>query len=77
MVIALSRAGSMVFWRPSEAVSVGRPADSVRVAATFGLLLGSVVMVVLAAPIQAYVQAAAVQLFDLGPYMQIIGGGDA
>ncbi len=77
MIIALSRAGSMVFWRPSEAVSVGRSADRVRVAATVGLLLGSVVMVVAAAPIQAYVQAAATQLFDLAPYMEIIRGGEA
>lgn len=77
MIIALSRAGSMVFWRSSEAVSVGRPADSVRVAATFGLLFGSVVLVVAAGPIQAYVQAAATQLFDLAPYMEIIRGGDA
>ena len=77
MLIALSRAGSMVFWRPSDAVSVGRPADGVRVAATFGLLFGSVVLVVAAAPIQAYVQATATQLFDLAPYMDIIRGGDA
>ena len=77
MVIALSRAGSMVFWRPSEAVSVGRPADRVRVVASFGLLLGSVLLVVVAQPIQAYMQATAAQLFDLGPYMQIIRGGEA
>jgi len=77
MVIALSRAGSMVFWRPSEAVSVGRPADRVRVVASFGLLLGSVLLVVVAQPIQAYMQATAAQLFDLEPYLQIIRGGDA
>ena len=77
MLIALSRAGSMVFWRPSQAVSVGRPADGIRVAATLGLLLGSVVMVLAASPIQAYVHAAAAQLFDLAPYLQIIQGGDA
>lgn len=76
MVIALSRAGSMVFWRPSEAVSVGRRADTTRLAATFGLLLGSVLLVVAAQPIQAYVQATAAQLFDLAPYLQIIRRGD-
>lgn len=77
MLIALSRAGSMVFWRSSEAATVGRPADPMRVAATVGLLLGSLVLVVAAQPIQAYVQAAAAQLFDLGPYLQIIQGGAA
>lgn len=77
MVIALSRAGSMVFWRPSEAVSVARRADGVRVAASFGLLLGSLVLVVAAQPIEAYMQATAAQLFDLAPYLQIIPGGEA
>jgi multicomponent K+:H+ antiporter subunit D len=64
----------MVFWRASEAVSVGRRADTMRVVATFGLLLSSVLLVVAAHPIQAYMQATAAQLFDLPPYLQIIGG---
>ena len=76
MLIALGRAGSMVFWRPSAAVSVGRAADNVRVSAAFGLLLGSVVLVVAAQPIQAYMQAVAAQLFDLGPYLEIVRGHD-
>jgi len=74
MLIALSRAGSMLFWRPSQAVSVGRPADSLRVVAALGLLLGSVVLVVAAQPIQAYAQATASQLLDLAPYLQIVRG---
>jgi len=77
MVLALGRAGSMIFWRSSDAASVGRPADTIRMVACFGLLLGSVVLVLAAAPIHAYVQAAANQLFDLGPYLQIIQGGAA
>ena len=77
MLIALNRAGSMVFWRASDAATVATPADPVRVAAAVGLLLGSLVMVGAANPIQAYVQAAAAQLFDLMPYMQIIQGGGA
>ncbi|MCQ4288006.1 monovalent cation/H+ antiporter subunit D [Pseudomonas stutzeri] len=77
MVIALSRAGSLVFWRSSEAAVVAVPADSLRMLATFGLLLGSVLLVVAAQPIQAYVQATAAQLFDLGPYLQIIQGAGA
>jgi len=39
MLISLSRAGSLVFWRPS-AEAVGQPADPIRVLATVGLLLG-------------------------------------
>lgn len=76
MLIALARAGSMVFWRPSEAVSVGRPADSIRMLAALGLLLGGIVLVLLAQPVQGYVQATAAQLLDLRPYLQIIPGHD-
>lgn len=76
MLISLSRAGSLVFWRPS-AEAVGQPADAIRVLATVGLLLGSVMLVVAAGPLQAFVQATAAQLLDVGPYLQILQGGAA
>ena len=74
MLISLSRAGSLVFWRPS-AEAVGQPADPIRVLATVGLLLGSVMLVVAAGPLQAFVQATAAQLLDVAPYLQILQGG--
>lgn len=77
MLIALNRAGSMLFWRASDAATVAAPADSVRVVGAFGLLLGSLAMVFAAQPIQAYTRAAAAQLFDLAPYLQIIHQGGA
>jgi len=76
MLISLSRAGSLVFWRPS-AEAVGQPADAIRVLATVGLLLGSVILVVAAGPLQAFVQATAAQLLDVAPYLQILQGGAA
>ncbi|MGE4406120.1 monovalent cation/H+ antiporter subunit D [Pseudomonas sp.] len=76
MLIALSRAGSLVFWRSSEA-AIGLAADPVRVLATLGLLLGSLLLVAAAQPLQAYVQAAAAQLLDPTPYLQIVSGGEA
>lgn len=76
MLISLSRAGSLVFWRPS-AEEVGQPADAIRVLATVGLLLGSVMLVVAAGPLQAFVQATAAQLLDVAPYLQILQGGAA
>ncbi|WP_404394721.1 monovalent cation/H+ antiporter subunit D [Stutzerimonas chloritidismutans] len=76
MLISLSRAGSLVFWRPS-AEAVGQPADPIRVLATVGLLLGSVMLVVAAGPLQAFVQATAAQLLDVAPYLQILQGGAA
>ncbi|WP_454913786.1 monovalent cation/H+ antiporter subunit D [Stutzerimonas chloritidismutans] len=76
MLISLSRAGSLVFWRPS-AEAVGQPADAIRVLATVGLLLGSVMLVVAAGPLQAFAQATAAQLLDVAPYLQILQGGAA
>ena len=76
MLISLSRAGSLVFWRPS-AEAVGQPADAIRVLATVGLLLGSVMLVVAAGPLQAFVQATAAQLLDVAPYLPILQGGAA
>ncbi|WP_278398426.1 monovalent cation/H+ antiporter subunit D [Stutzerimonas kunmingensis] len=76
MLISLSRAGSLVFWRPS-AEAVGQPADAIRILATVGLLLGSVMLVVAAGPLQAFVQATAAQLLDVAPYLQILQGGAA
>ena len=76
MLIALSRAGSLVFWRhASEAV--GQVADPIRVVATAGLLLASVVLVAAAGPLQAFMQATAAQLLDVAPYLQIVPGGAA
>ncbi|KIZ34708.1 MAG: monovalent cation/H+ antiporter subunit D [Pseudomonas sp. K35] len=76
MLISLSRAGSLVFWRPS-AEAVGQPADAIRILATVGLLLGSVMLVVAAGPLQAFVQATAAQLLDVAPYLQILQEGAA
>lgn len=77
MLIALSRAGSMVFWRSSEAATVGSQAEPVRLLATALLLSASLLLVVFGQPVQAYVQATASQLLELGPYLQIIPGGEA
>ena len=74
-IIALSRAGSTVFWRSSgEPVSVTR-CDSGRLVATLGLLMASVVLVAAAQPLQRYLDATAKQLLDLAPYLQLVGGG--
>lgn len=79
MLVTLSRAGSTLFWRNSDVMpeTPAMPTDPLRLLATLGLLLGSVVLVIVAQPVQAYVQATAAQLFDLGPYLQIIQGGGA
>ena len=50
--------------------------DGVRTLATAGLLSSSVLLVMFAAPVLAYVQATAAQLLDLAPYMQLVSAGE-
>jgi multicomponent K+:H+ antiporter subunit D len=76
MLIALSRSGSLLFWRGSGEPA-GATADGVRLLATCGLLAGSVALVVFAQPIIGYLQATAAQLLELGPYLAIIRGAQA
>lgn len=76
MLIALSRAGSLVFWRASSDAQ-GGAADPVRLLATVGLLFGSLALVAAAGPLQAFMQATAAQLLDVRPYLQIVQGGAA
>ncbi|CAM5394210.1 Monovalent cation/H+ antiporter subunit D OS=Stutzerimonas stutzeri OX=316 GN=CXK95_17175 PE=3 SV=1 [Stutzerimonas stutzeri] len=68
-----------MFWRTkgeSPAI-VDAGADPVRLLATLGLLSGSLLLVVLAQPVQGYLQATASQLLNLQPYLQTITGGGA
>ncbi|MGE8359492.1 monovalent cation/H+ antiporter subunit D [Pseudomonas sp.] len=77
MLIALSRAGSTLFWRgdapPAEASGIR--CDGGRLLAAGGLLLTSVALVVAAQPVLAYLQATAEQLLTLQPYLSIVRGG--
>ncbi|TBV12205.1 monovalent cation/H+ antiporter subunit D [Stutzerimonas kirkiae] len=75
-LIALSRTGSLVFWR-----SFGSPlqstesADAWRLLATLGLLSGSVLLLALAEPLNAYLQATVAQLLEPERYIQRVMGG--
>ena len=76
---ALSRAGSLVFWRTNDECPAiaGAGVDPIRLLATLGLLSASLLLVVLAQPVQGYLQATASQLLNLQPYLQTITGGGA
>ena len=76
-IVTLSRAGNRLFWRNNGQAAEGPLADPLRLAATAGLLLASVVLVIVAQPLQAYLDAAAAQLLDLAPYLRIVEGGEA
>lgn len=79
-LVALSRAGTSLFWlgHGAEASpSKAEPADRISLLAALGLLLASPLLLIAAAPIMAYLEAAAAQLLDLQPYLSIIAGGAA
>ena len=77
LLIALSRAGSALFWAGQHVPGVAQKADPARLLATVGLLSGSIVLVIAAQPISAYMQATAEQLLNLQPYLAIVRGGEA
>lgn len=77
LLIALSRAGSALFWAGQQTPGLAEKADPVRLLATIGLLSGSVLLVIGAQPISAYMQATAEQLLNLQPYLAIVRGGEA
>ncbi|SDO75941.1 monovalent cation/H+ antiporter subunit D [Pseudomonas jinjuensis] len=76
-IVALSRAGSTLFWRTGRTVLGSAERDPLRLLATLGLLLTAPLLVLLAKPLLVYVQATAAQLLDVELYRQAILGGGA
>ena len=76
-IVALSRAGNRLIWRNNGQTSEGPLVDPVRLLAAAGLLLMAVGLVVIAQPLQEYLNATAAQLLDLAPYLRIVVGAGA
>jgi multicomponent K+:H+ antiporter subunit D len=76
-LVALSRAGSTLFWRVGLSQLGSAELDHGRLLACAGLLLLSLALMVGAAPLLSYVEATASQLHDLALYRQIIESGAA
>lgn len=76
-IVALSRAGSTLFWRTGLSVLGSANREPVKMLASFGLLASAPLMVVAARPLIDYTQAAAAQLLDAGLYRHaiLLGGG--
>lgn len=70
-LVALSRAGSTLFWRVGNDVLGSAELDRGRLLATFALLATALLLVAFAAPLLDYVQATAVQLHDVDLYRQV------
>ncbi|MWV15918.1 monovalent cation/H+ antiporter subunit D [Pseudomonas sp. L-22-4S-12] len=76
-LVALSRAGSTLFWRVGLDQLDSAELDYGRLGACLGLLLLSPLLVLLAAPVLEYLAATVSQLHDLAAYRQTLqaGGG--
>jgi multicomponent K+:H+ antiporter subunit D len=76
-LIALSRAGSVLFWRTSEEPpTTTRSVHRTSLTASGGLLALGIGLAVLAAPVTRYTEAAAAQLFDTAAYVAAVLGPD-
>ncbi|MEH6567046.1 MAG: monovalent cation/H+ antiporter subunit D [Halopseudomonas sp.] len=73
-LIALSRAGTTLFWRQAEVTAAGEPLDGVRLAAVVILLLASPLLVLFAEPVLAYLDATADQLLQPQSYIDAVLG---
>jgi multicomponent K+:H+ antiporter subunit D len=72
-LVALARAGSILFWHVRADSPGGRSGASTRfIAATVALLSCNLLMSALAAPVQRYTAAAAAQLFEREAYARAV-----
>lgn len=69
-LVALSRAGSTLFWRRDAATDAGEPLDPLRMLAMLVLLASSPLLVYFAAPVLEYLDATASQLLNPDEYIQ-------
>ena len=71
-LIALSRAGSTLFWRHTDVAPSGEPLDGMRLAATLLLLMSSPALVVFAGPTLEYLNQTAAQLLEPQSYIDAV-----
>jgi multicomponent K+:H+ antiporter subunit D len=69
VIVALSRAGSAIFWRPGTAPSAAAPASALSSLPAALLLLGTVVLMIAARPVTGFTRATAAQLADRSVYV--------
>jgi len=71
-LVALSRAGTTLFWRQTEAAASAEPIDALRMTAVLLLLLASPALVIFAEPVLAYLAATADQLLAPQNYIDAV-----
>ncbi|HDZ56789.1 MAG TPA: monovalent cation/H+ antiporter subunit D [Pseudomonas xinjiangensis] len=70
VLVAMSRAGSTLFWRSEASSSAGEPVDKVRMVAVGLLLLSSPLLVIFADPLLDYLDATARQILSPAGYIE-------
>ena len=74
VMIALSRAGSNLFWKQSNAEPSGERAAPLQIAIVIVLLSCTPLMVIFAGPISEFTLAAAAQLHDVEGHVNAVIG---
>jgi multicomponent K+:H+ antiporter subunit D len=73
-LVALSRAGSLLFWHVGLHIHDRAHSDPWRTLACIGLLLASPLLALTANPLLGFLEATAHQLLDLDPYLALVQG---
>ena len=72
VIVALSRAGSAIFWRTGETPPQGEKAGVLRLASTGGLVAATALLMAIAGPVTEYTRATAAQLADRAGYVEAV-----
>jgi len=72
VLVALSRAGSAIFWRTGSVQKLESPISGLQTVATAALLLGSAALMIGAGATTGYTRAAALQLDDRDAYVNAV-----
>ena len=76
VIVALSRAGSAIFWRIGESPPDGEPDGLLRLAPAAALVLGAAFLMIIAGPATEYTRATAAQLADRAGYVDAVMAND-
>jgi multicomponent K+:H+ antiporter subunit D len=72
VIIALSRAGSAIFWRTGETQPAGDRAGVLGLSSTAALVLAAAFLMIIAGPATDYTRATAAQLADRASYVDAV-----
>ena len=72
VIVALSRAGSAIFWNTGDGAAMGKAAGPLPLSATALLILATAALMAAARPTAEFTRAAAVQVADRDAYVEAV-----